>query len=50
MGCGCDSCGTNQRSKMQKHVQKKTGIKSVSLPNAKGMVMKVVGKRKKKPY
>ena len=47
MACGCDSCGTSQRSKMQKYAQKKTGIKTVSLPNTKGLVMKGTGKKKK---
>ena len=47
MGCGCDTCGNSRRSKMQKYAQKKTGIKTVSLPNTKGLVMKGGGKKKK---
>ena len=48
MGCGCDSCGNSRRSKMQKHAQKKTGLKTVSLPNTKGqLAMKSMGKKKK---
>jgi len=50
MGCGCESCGNSRRSKMQKYAQKKTGLKTVSLPNTKGqLAMKPMGK-KKKPY
>ena len=37
-GCGCSKCG--QMEKMVKHAQKKTGMKTVALPSASGVVTK----------
>ena len=48
-GCGCSKCG--QMEKMVKHAQKKTGVKTVALPSASGLMMKApggAGKRKQK--
>lgn len=40
-GCGCSKCG--QMEKMVKHAQKKTGMKSVSMPSASGVANKSNG-------
>lgn len=46
MACGCEKC--SRRAKMVKYAQQKTGLKTVPLPTAKGLVMKPVGNKKKK--
>ena len=44
-GCGCSKC--DQMKKMVNYAQKKTGLKSVALPSASGLVMKPPGKAAK---
>ena len=44
--CGCTKCG--QMKRMVAHAQKKTGLKSVALPSASGLVMKPPGKAGKR--
>ncbi len=45
-GCGCSKC--DQMKKMVNYAQKKTGLKSVALPSASGLVMKPPGKAGKR--